>query len=162
MRIGIERQVYPDLRLAPRASRLYPLAAMHEWALAESVIEAASAALGGRDPSTLRTVTVRIGELQAIDREIFQFALSVLRGEKSFAAAEFVLETETATFRCLSCDTEWSWSGMPGLESSEREAIHFLPEAAHAFITCPTCRSPDFRVEKGRGVSIAGITLDGP
>ena len=46
------------------------------------------------------------------------------------------------------------------LDEQTREAIHFLPEAAHAFIRCPSCKSPDYRVQAGRGVSIASITLD--
>ena len=40
-----------------------------------------------------------------------------------------------------------------------REAIHFLPEAAHAFVRCPSCGSPDFAVSKGRGVSIKSIDI---
>ena len=37
------------------------------------------------------------------------------------------------------------------------EAIHFVPELAHAFMRCPDCGSPDFEVAAGRGVAISGI-----
>ncbi|MGA2975142.1 MAG: hydrogenase nickel incorporation protein HypA [Spirochaetia bacterium] len=133
---------------------------MHEWALAEAVIDATSAALGERNPSCLRSVTVLIGELQAIDREIFQFALSTLLEERPFRGAAYRLETEQAAFRCISCEQEWSLAETRELSSEVQEAIHFLPEAAHAFIRCPMCGSPDYRVCKGRGVSIASISLD--
>lgn len=133
---------------------------MHEWALADAVIEATSTALAGRNPSCLRGVTVTVGELQAIDHEIFTFALNTLLEERPFHAASYRLETEPARFLCSSCEREWSLSETRGLDDKTREAIHFLPEAAHAFIRCPFCASPDYRVQKGRGVSIASLTLD--
>jgi hydrogenase nickel incorporation protein HypA/HybF len=133
---------------------------MHEWALADSVIEATSSALGGRDPACLRGVTVTLGELQAIDREIFTFALQTLLEERPFRGAQYRLETEPARFLCAACDREWTLAEARGLNEQTREAIHFLPEAAHAFVRCPSCGSPDYRVQAGRGVSIASITLD--
>jgi hydrogenase nickel incorporation protein HypA/HybF len=133
---------------------------MHEWALADAVIEATSAALAGRDPSCLRGVTVTVGELQAIDHEIFLFALGTILEERPFRTAVYKLETEPASFLCRACEREWSLSETRDLNDQTREAIHFLPEAAHAFIRCPNCGSPDYRVQKGRGVSIASLTLD--
>jgi len=133
---------------------------MHEWALADAVIEATSTALAGRDPSCLRGVTVTVGELQAIDHEIFRFALSTLLEERPFRTATYHLETEPARFLCGACGREWSLAETRALDDQTREAIHFLPEAAHAFIRCPYCRSPDYRVQTGRGVSIASLTLD--
>jgi hydrogenase nickel incorporation protein HypA/HybF len=132
---------------------------MHEWALADAVIEATSAALEGRDPACLRVVNVLIGELQAIDREIFDFALTTLREERPFRGARYNLETEHAAFLCAACGREWSLQETASLTAETREAIHFLPEAAHAFVRCPSCASPDFRVQKGRGVSISSIEL---
>lgn len=133
---------------------------MHEWALAEAVIEATSSALGGRDPACLRGVTVRLGELQAIDHEIFSFALETLLQERPFRSAAYTLETEAASFRCTSCGRDWKLADSAGLTDETREAIHFLPEAAHAFVRCPSCGSPDYRVQAGRGVHIESLTLD--
>jgi len=133
---------------------------MHEWALADAVIEATSSALAGRNPTCLRAVTVTVGELQAIDHEIFRFALSTLLEERPFRTATYHLETEPARFLCGACEREWSLAETRALDDQTREAIHFLPEAAHAFIRCPSCRSPDYRVQTGRGVSIASLTLD--
>jgi hydrogenase nickel incorporation protein HypA/HybF len=132
---------------------------MHEWALADAVIEATESALAGRDPACLRGVNVLIGELQAIDREIFHFALTTILEQKSFRGARYNVETEAAAFLCAACGREWSLAETHSLTAETREAIHFLPEAAHAFVRCPSCGSPDFRVQKGRGVSIASIEL---
>jgi hydrogenase nickel incorporation protein HypA/HybF len=133
---------------------------MHEWALADAVIEATSAALAGRNPSCLRAVTVTVGELQAIDHEIFLFALGTILEERPFRTATYKLEIEPASFLCSACEREWTLAETRDLNDQTREAIHFLPEAAHAFIRCPACGSPDYRVQKGRGVSIASLTLD--
>ncbi len=132
---------------------------MHEWALADAVIEATASALAGRDPACLRAVNVLIGELQAIDREIFDFALTTMLEEKPFRGARYKLETEAAVFLCAACDRQWGLPETNSLTAETREAIHFLPEAAHAFVRCPSCGSPDFRVHKGRGVSIASLEM---
>jgi hydrogenase nickel incorporation protein HypA/HybF len=132
---------------------------MHEWALADAVIESTASALAGRDPSCLRAVRVLIGELQAIDREIFDFALKTLLAERPFRQAAYGLETEPAGFRCEKCTREWTLAETRDLTDETREAIHFLPEAAHAFVRCPACASPDYRIVRGRGVSIASIDL---
>ena len=132
---------------------------MHEWALADAVIEATALVLADRDPSCLKAVTVAIGELQAIDRGIFDFALSSLLQERPFRGAAFILETEPAVLRCRSCEREWGLDQSPELTPESMEAIHFLPEAAHAFLRCPYCRSPDYGVSKGRGVSISSIGI---
>ena len=41
--------------------------------------------------------------------------------------------------------------------ADEREAIHFIPALANAYMRCPGCDSPDFEVTAGRGVTIAQI-----
>ncbi len=132
---------------------------MHEWALADAVVEATRAALGARDPSCLRGVTVQVGELQAIDREIFSFALETILSQGPYRHSLFHLETEKASFRCQACGRDWAMDETAGMTDTEREAIHFLPESAHAFIRCPSCGSPDYRVEKGRGVRISSLQL---
>ncbi len=131
---------------------------MHEWALAEAVLEATTAALQGRKASCLRSVTVMLGELQSIEQEIFDLALKTLLEEKPFRQARFVVEKEPASFACHTCGHAWGLS-TDGLDGTTLEAIHFLPEAAFSFLRCPACGGPDFRVEKGRGVSIREIAV---
>jgi hydrogenase nickel incorporation protein HypA/HybF len=132
---------------------------MHEWALADAVLEAASSALAGRNPACLRSVTVLLGELQAVEREIFDTALATLLEERPFHTAAFVVETVPAGFSCTACGKEWDLSSMPSLDLQVKEAIHFLPEAANAYLRCPACGSPDFRLSRGRGVSLKEIVL---
>jgi hydrogenase nickel incorporation protein HypA/HybF len=125
---------------------------MHEWALADAVVAAAVRRPAGGDS---RPVTVLVGELQAIDREIFEFALASLAAEAGLAPGSFVLRTQPAEFRCRACGRRWGLGAESGLTDEQREAIHFLPESAHAFVRCPGCGGVDFGVEQGRGVTIA-------
>jgi hydrogenase nickel incorporation protein HypA/HybF len=125
---------------------------MHEWALAEAVLDSVRAHSGGRRVSR---VVLRFGELQQIDREIFDFALRELGGE--LGAALFEIESEPARFACNACSAAWSLDERGGLDERQKEAIHFLPEAAKVYLRCPKCGSADFRVEQGRGVTIQTI-----
>ena len=51
---------------------------MHEWALAESIVLAAVETAQKEKLKTITEVTVHIGELQQIEKEIFLFALNEL------------------------------------------------------------------------------------
>jgi hydrogenase nickel incorporation protein HypA/HybF len=133
---------------------------MHEWALADAVVASVLNALPGRDPRRLRSVRLLVGELQAVDREIFLFGLRTLLEPHGIPAERFVIETQKAVLACGSCGHTWPLSEDAGLTEEEREAIHFLPEAAHAFVRCPRCGGRDFRVAEGRGVSIGSIEVE--
>ena len=70
------------------------------------------------------------------------------------------IETEKALFRCNNCGAVWGLDDIPELGEDEREAIHFMPEASHVYMHCPSCSGIDFQVEKGRGVLIKSITFE--
>jgi hydrogenase nickel incorporation protein HypA/HybF len=133
---------------------------MHEWALAESVIKAALEHAGAGKLKNLKETGVVFGELQAIDKEIFVFALEELR--KQFPGArtcKFKIILEPAAFRCKACSREFPLKGLKKTRD-EAEFIHFVPEMAHTFLKCPGCKSPDFEIARGRGVSISYIKGD--
>ena len=130
---------------------------MHEWALAEAVLQSVKDQMKGRKLSSVRSVRLLFGELQKIDPEVFLFGLRTLCTDCAMDPGIFHIETESASFLCNRCGREWQLSETREIREDEREAIHFLPESAHSFLRCPGCGSPDFRVEKGRGVVIQSI-----
>lgn len=133
---------------------------MHEWALAQSVIKAAVETAAAQKLKKLREAGVLFGELQAIDTEIFVFALEELRAQ--FPAAKncrFKVIKEPAAFRCKACAREFPLKGLKKT-ADEAEFIHFVPEMAHTFLKCPGCASPDFDIVKGRGVSLSYLKGD--
>jgi hydrogenase nickel incorporation protein HypA/HybF len=123
---------------------------MHEWALAEAVITAASEIAEREGLKQVTHVTVKVGELQQVERAILEFALSQLKTAR-FKGAKFDVETEKARLKCRVCGHTWVFR-QKNMDQATLEAIHFVPEIAHAYIKCPNCRSPDFEIEQGRGV----------
>ncbi|HEB10350.1 MAG TPA: hydrogenase nickel incorporation protein HypA [Spirochaetales bacterium] len=136
---------------------------MHEWALAEAVLESVKRHLNEQEQGKslqVKSVNLLFGELQEIDEEIFRSGLNTMLADYPFNEDVIHIETDPALFGCNVCKREWTLKDQEDLSEDEREAIHFLPEAAHVFIRCPGCGSPDFRVIKGRGVSIGSIILE--
>jgi hydrogenase nickel incorporation protein HypA/HybF len=132
---------------------------MHEWALAEAVISTVQRLYEENGRKKVLSVEVLIGELQHIEMAVFSMGLQNLLAEHPFGLDVFHFETEKASFRCNACGNEWLLEQHADLGEEEREAIHFLPEAAHVYMRCPSCGSPDFKLEKGRGVSIKSVDL---
>lgn len=141
---------------------------MHEFALAEAVITTALREARREGIERIHLIEVRIGELQRIQADSFEFALrEVLPArEPRLAGTRLVLKIEPARFRCRPCSHEFTLAEAGGPQGDdESEAIHFIPELAHAFLECPGCHSPDFELLQGRGVSIGSIegeSGDGP
>ncbi len=133
---------------------------MHEWALAESVVETVKKHAAEHASARVVSVTLLFGELQKIDPDIFLSGLEMLLQKEAFQADAFHLETEEASFRCRACETEFRYADLPAIGGEEKEAIHFVPELAHTYIRCPGCGSPDFEVARGRGVTIREILLE--
>ena len=134
---------------------------MHEWALAESVIKTAHEYAKKEKLKKLSSAGVVFGELQAIDREIFSFALAELikTSPAALASCRFKIIDEPAAFRCKVCAAGFSLAAMKRT-AKEAEYIHFIPEMAHTFMKCPACSSPDFEITAGRGVYLKYIRGD--
>ncbi len=130
---------------------------MHEWSLAEAVLQSVQDQLKDKGKVTVKSVTLLLGELQNIDPEIFMAGLKELSRHYPFDARIFHMEREKASFHCNRCSREWDLEEHRKLNEDTSEAIHFLPESAHAYLRCLHCGSPDFRVVKGRGVVIQSI-----
>lgn len=133
---------------------------MHELALAQAVITAALDVAEREGLSRVTRIEVRLGELQRIRKETFEFALAEVMPavEPRLDAAQISLEIEPARFFCRSCAEPFSLNEETRARDPEQaEAIHLIPELAHAFLRCPSCRSPDFEWVEGRGVSIRAI-----
>jgi hydrogenase nickel incorporation protein HypA/HybF len=133
---------------------------MHEWALAESIILTAVEVAKKEQLKTITEITVHIGELQQIEREIFTFALKELKTShsKTLKNTSFHLRTEKSTLKCNACNHTWKYQDMKKkLSEKESEVIHFIPEVVFAHARCPKCGSPDFEITKGRGVTLTSI-----
>jgi hydrogenase nickel incorporation protein HypA/HybF len=105
---------------------------------------------------------LKVGELQRIEMEVFRQGLSIHLEERPYGLDVFHFESDPASFECNRCGRQWLLESVESLDEDELEAIHFLPEAAHVYMRCPGCGSPDFTLQAGRGVRIASVDLEGP
>jgi hydrogenase nickel incorporation protein HypA/HybF len=128
---------------------------MHEWALAEAIITAAQQIAEKEKLREIREVTIKIGELQQVEREILRFALSQLK-PTTFKNAKFHITKAKTTLKCRNCGNTWLFN-KDKIDQDTAEAIHFVPEVAHSYIKCPKCGSPDFEITKGRGIWLENI-----
>ncbi len=131
---------------------------MHEWALAEAVIAKAIQEATRDKFVKITEIKVKLGELQHIERKLFEEALQeiLLKAEPVVKEAHIELEIAKALFACRSCEHQWELADTD-LSQEESEAIHFLPEMAMVYLRCPQCQSPDFEVVSGRGLWLASL-----
>ena len=134
---------------------------MHEWALADAVVSTVAKMAEKERLSEITEIKIGLGQLQQIETDIFEFAIrEIIKSQKSlFKKIKIGLQVEKAIMKCRNCGKKWtSGDVMEKLDSTDSEAIHFIPELAHACIQCPECKSPDFEIEQGRGVWINSIS----
>lgn len=136
-----------------------PKSYMHEWALAESILTAALEAAEKQKLKKITEIKILLGELQQIEQDIFQFALDeITKNEEKLKNVKIKIEEEESKLKCRNCGNTWSFSDMKKkLNEDVSEAIHFVPEVAFVHTRCPKCKSPDFEITAGRGVSITQI-----
>ena len=128
---------------------------MHEWALAEAILTSAKQVAEQEKLKEVTEVTIKVGELQQIEPPILRFALSQMKSDL-FKNTKFHILKAKSTLKCRVCANLWQFS-LKKLDKATAEAIHFVPEAAHSFIKCPKCGSPDFEIVSGRGVWLEDI-----
>jgi len=102
---------------------------------------------------------IKLGKLQQVDADIITQALGELSRGTLLEKTKIMLEAEETRFRCLACGHVWNLESSVGSSEEESEAMHFVPDLAHAFIRCPRCRSPDFEITGGRGVWVEYIKI---
>lgn len=131
---------------------------MHEWALAEAVVNSAIKIAQEKKLSQVRVLSLKVGEVQQIDMEVFDYAIKEISKGTILENSEIKYEIFPAKLLCNNCGNEWSYmESFENLTEEEREAIHFIPETIHVYIKCPECKSPDFEIKEGRGVFIEEI-----
>lgn len=133
---------------------------MHEYALADAVLRAALRVAGERDLERVTRLEVGVGELQQISRPLFERSLSAASSidDDRLEGLRPTVVIEPAQLRCRRCATDFSMAEAAGeRKADDLEAIHFVPELAHAFLGCPGCESPDFEIVGGRGVTILAM-----
>jgi len=130
---------------------------MHEWALAEAIVETVKKKSSENNINRFSVLKIKLGVLQQIDRDILLFALEellkLLKDEYGVSVENIVLDEEKAVAKCMRCGYKWEID-LQSLGEEYREYIHFIPETVRIYITCPKCSSRDFEIVSGRGLYV--------
>lgn len=144
---------------------------LHEWSLAEAILESLKSIAKQENTERLMEVEICYGEMMGLEPEILKFALEELSKGANIGNPRFLLSEEKASFRCNSCGYRWNFEeankqlsedlGILEEPTGEKESpLHFIPDLAQALIKCPKCGSRDFEVESGRVVKIARVVFE--
>jgi hydrogenase nickel incorporation protein HypA/HybF len=132
---------------------------MHEWALAESIILTVINESKNKKLKIINEINISIGELQQIELDIFDFAIKeILKEYNELNKVKINIKIDESKLKCKICNHTWKFRDISKeLNEDESESIHFIPEVAFVHSRCPKCKSPDFEIISGRGLSISSI-----
>ncbi|MEM4086601.1 MAG: hydrogenase/urease maturation nickel metallochaperone HypA [Saccharolobus sp.] len=137
---------------------------MHEGALAYSTATALIEYAKDNNIREVKIVEIGIGELTMIDEETYTTWLTEYLKGSPYENAKITLIKEPVKFKCNICNNEWTLNEVKDkiMESYCKEVdcdtpIHYLPEIAPAYVTCPKCGSRDFEIIEGEGIRIRSI-----
>jgi hydrogenase nickel incorporation protein HypA/HybF len=80
---------------------------MHEVGVANSILEAVRAEMACHANALPLRVTVRVGELAAVDSEALRFCFGALTRDTELAALELTIEICPRRHRCPACGAEF-------------------------------------------------------
>ena len=112
--------------------------AMHEYALVQALIGRVKSEAQARNATAVHRLTVRIGPLAGVDRDLFANAYRLSRPGTCCHAAELVLTTEAVDWRCAVCNA---------------------PIPVGDALACPTCLFPA-RLAGGDAIMLERIELE--
>jgi len=113
---------------------------MHEFSIAESLLEIISQEARAYRGAKVKAVTLRIGTLSGVVPEALEFAFQVLSEDTLAEGARLVIERTALRIVCNTCGTE----SMPD----------------DPFIICPVCGSADVEIKEGRELDIESMEID--
>lgn len=128
--------------------------------------------LDSKKLSHLSEIEISVGELMNIEMEILTLALKDLIRHTSLEYSSLKVVVEKAAFRCRKCSNQWGLHevvkqlkdkmGDVGIDEPEgpESPLHFFPQLANAFATCPRCDSVDFLATAGNHVRITKIVME--
>ena len=113
---------------------------MHELAIAQRLIDTASAALPSAARGPIMTVKVQLGALAGLSKDELIFGFQVVATDTPFAAAALEIEELPAVIHCSHCNTNYG-----------------VADLAAGY--CPVCDSADVQVVQGKELTLRSIEI---
>ncbi len=113
---------------------------MHEYAIAEALVEQIERVAREHPGCTVRSAVVAIGGLRRIVPDILRFGFEIAAADSAAAGADLVIEHVPIRFRCNGCNAE----------SVVDEAIYL----------CPACGSGDVTALSGDELMLKSVDIE--
>ena len=114
---------------------------MHELGIMESAFKLALGELDKHRAKMVCRMTLRIGELAAVDPVALRFAFDAIKPGTAFENAELVIEHVAGRAICDKCNEEFATKSM-------------------GILKCPSCGEYTGRITAGREIDLARLELD--
>ncbi len=110
---------------------------MHEWSVAQSILEVIEQQLGGKQ--RLASVDLRLGPLSGVNADALQFCFSEVAQQQGFGPTALCIEAVPAELRCRSCGATYTTEDF--------------------FAACPQCGSPDRTILSGGECQVQSVEV---
>jgi hydrogenase nickel incorporation protein HypA/HybF len=113
---------------------------MHEFGIANSVLEAARAEASLRPELKLAKIVVRVGDLAGVDADALSFCFEAMVKETDMQSVVLEIERRAHRNRCPHCANEF--------------------EIVNYDITCPACGEPETTFVSGNELELAYLEME--
>jgi hydrogenase nickel incorporation protein HypA/HybF len=113
---------------------------MHEFGIANSVLDAARAEASLRPTMKLRKIVIRVGDLAGVDPEALSFCFEALVKETELESVALEIERRVQRHSCPQCGTEF--------------------EVLDYHTACPTCGEPMTKFLSGDELELAYLEME--
>lgn len=113
---------------------------MHEYSIVQSLLESCEQHARENDAKEVTKVVVKIGVLSGVEPDLLQTAFDTFKEQTVCHNAEFILNIQKITIKCVSCNTE------SVLEKHEFQ--------------CPSCESTNIEVIDGEDMYLMSLEME--
>jgi hydrogenase nickel insertion protein HypA len=112
---------------------------MHEYSIVQALMEQVETLARENGAEEVSKVVVKIGVMSGVEPHLLEIAFDTFKEKSICDNAEFVLNLQPLTIRCLECDTQ-----------SELEEIYYR---------CPQCESLKVEVVDGEEMFLMSLEM---
>lgn len=112
---------------------------MHEYSIVQALMEQVETLARENEAETVSKVVVKIGVMSGVEPHLLEIAFDTFKEKSICENAQFVLNIQPLTIRCLACDTQ-----------SELDEIAYC---------CPQCKGLNVEVVDGEDMYLMSLEM---
>jgi len=113
---------------------------MHEYSVVQALLEQVETIAEEHDAAKVTKIIVKIGVMSGVEPHLLEIAFNTFKEQTVCDGAEFVMNIQPVTVRCLECETQ-----------SELEVMHYR---------CPACESLNIKIIDGEEMYLMTLEME--